>query len=46
MPQDPVLTAIDFIVPLNGMIYSTRKLSTELLVFSQAVKELVDRERG
>lgn len=44
--QEPVLTSIDFIIPLNCMLYSTRKLSTQLLRFSQAVKELVDRERG
>lgn len=42
--RDPVLTSLNFIVPLNGMIYSTRKMSTECVKFVQAVRELMLRE--
>ena len=44
--QDPVLTNINFIVPLNGMIYSTRLMSNEILKFATSVRDLVNREKG
>jgi hypothetical protein len=43
--KDPVLTSLSFIVPLNGMIYSTRKMSAECVRFVQAVRELMGREK-
>ncbi len=43
--KDPVLTSLNFIVPLNGMIYSTRKMSAECVKFVQAVRELMLREK-
>jgi len=43
--KDPVLTSLDFIVPLNGMIYSTRKMSPECVAFVQAVRELKFQEK-
>jgi len=43
--RDPVLTSLNFIVPLNGMIYSTRKMSAECVKFVQAVRELMLREK-
>ena len=43
--QDPVLTSLSFIVPLNGMLYSVRKMGPECVSFVTAVRELVARER-
>jgi hypothetical protein len=44
--QEPVLTGLDFVVALNGMIYALKKMSIELLRFATVLRELHVREKG
>jgi hypothetical protein len=42
--HEPVFTKAEFILPLNAMLYASRKVGPLLIKFSQAVRELVERE--